>query len=214
MRRAPARALDRRGRLHRARGGRSTRRSTGGTRRPRRQRRLHAAGARRGDHGRGRRVARARQRDRLDAARARRRTGVRAAAGAYAERARSRRRPAPARRVDGLARQLARRSPSMFGATAALLLLFPDGRLVSRRWRPVAWIGGAGVRSGGRRLRARPRAARRGRAAEPGRAAGAAADLARDLITVTDLLALPLLLRPPPRSPCASAARAASSACS
>jgi hypothetical protein len=35
--------------------------------------------------------------------------------------------------------------PLVFGLSAFLLLLFPDGRLPSRRWRPVAWFMGAAL---------------------------------------------------------------------
>ena len=33
--------------------------------------------------------------------------------------------------------------PSLLGGTALLFLLFPDGRLPSRRWRPLVWLIGA-----------------------------------------------------------------------
>jgi hypothetical protein len=32
----------------------------------------------------------------------------------------------------------------LLGAVASLFLLFPDGRLLSRRWRPLAWLAGIG----------------------------------------------------------------------
>ena len=35
--------------------------------------------------------------------------------------------------------------PALFCIPVYLFLLFPDGRLVSRRWRPVAWLAGAGL---------------------------------------------------------------------
>jgi hypothetical protein len=83
---------------------------------------------------------------------------------------------------------------AVFGSTAALLLLFPDGRLVSRRWRPVAWAGalGVGLATLGAALIPEPL----GQQEFPNPAApdGSAADVVRGLITVTDLLALPLLV--------------------
>jgi hypothetical protein len=36
-------------------------------------------------------------------------------------------------------------APVMLPAATFLLLLFPDGRLLSRRWRPVAWCAGLGI---------------------------------------------------------------------
>jgi hypothetical protein len=35
--------------------------------------------------------------------------------------------------------------PALFGAPALLFLLFPDGRLLSRRWRPVLWLTAAAM---------------------------------------------------------------------
>src|ERR671912_2473183 len=35
--------------------------------------------------------------------------------------------------------------PALFCIPVYLFLLFPDGRPVSRRWRPVAWLAGAGL---------------------------------------------------------------------
>jgi len=83
---------------------------------------------------------------------------------------------------------------AVFGSTAALLMLFPDGRLVSRRWRPVAWAGalGVGLATLGAALIPEPL----GQQEFPNPVApdGSAADVVRGLITVTDLLALPLLV--------------------
>jgi hypothetical protein len=36
-------------------------------------------------------------------------------------------------------------APVMLPAATFLLLLFPDGRLLSRRWRPIAWCAGVGI---------------------------------------------------------------------
>ena len=83
---------------------------------------------------------------------------------------------------------------AMYGGTAALLLLFPDGRLVSRRWRPVAWIGAAGVALAGLGAALDPEPLGEVELPNPLGAEGAAAELVRALIDVTDLLALPLLL--------------------
>jgi hypothetical protein len=76
----------------------------------------------------------------------------------------------------------------------ALLLLFPDGRLVSPRWRPVAWFVGGGVALAtlGSMLSAEPI----GEAELPNPLApsGAAADLVDELVTATDALAAPAIL--------------------
>ena len=83
---------------------------------------------------------------------------------------------------------------SMYGATTALLLLFPDGRLVSRRWRPVAWACAAGVVLAGLGAALDPRPLGEAELTNPLGADGAAGELMRGVIAVTDLLALPLLL--------------------
>jgi hypothetical protein len=83
---------------------------------------------------------------------------------------------------------------AMFGATAALLMLFPDGRLVSRRWRPVAWVAGIGVALAGVTAALDPEPIGEPELPNPVAPAGAAADVVPGLITVTDVLALPLLL--------------------
>ncbi len=82
----------------------------------------------------------------------------------------------------------------LFGATAALLMLFPDGRLVSPRWRFAAWIMGAGVVFAGLGAALDPDPLGEAELPNPLAPAGATADLVRDLIAVTDLLALPMLL--------------------
>ena len=83
---------------------------------------------------------------------------------------------------------------ALFGATAALLLLFPDGRLVSRRWRPVAWVCAVGVALAGLGSALDPRPLGEAELPNPLGAEGAADELVRDLTAVTDVLALPLLL--------------------
>ena len=83
---------------------------------------------------------------------------------------------------------------ALFGATAALLLLFPDGRLVSRRWRPVAWICAAGVALAGLGSALDPKPLGEAELPNPLGPEGAAAEVVRGLIAVTDVLALPLLL--------------------
>ena len=84
---------------------------------------------------------------------------------------------------------------AMFGATTSLLLLlFPDGRLVSRRWRPVAWVCAVGVALAGLGSALDPRPLGEAELPNPLGAEGAADELVRDLVAVTDVLALPLLL--------------------
>ena len=82
----------------------------------------------------------------------------------------------------------------LFGATAALLMLFPDGRLVSRRWRPAAWIMAPRRRARRARSALDPDPLGEAELPNPLGPEGASADLVRDLITVTDLLSLPFLL--------------------
>jgi hypothetical protein len=114
--------------------------------------------------------------------------GVGMLAGAYAEAG-----PAPG---DDWAAWLGNWLPlvAMFGATGALLLLFPDGRLVSRRWRPVAWIVGAGVVLAGlgAALDQQPLGERE--LPNPLVLPDATHGVVEAFITVTDLLALPLLV--------------------
>lgn len=83
--------------------------------------------------------------------------------------------------------------PVFFGLTAFLLLLFPDGRLVSTRWRWPAWFTAAGVSV------ATTSSMLTSRRLSPGydnpvAAQGAVADVVRDLEDGTNLLALPVLV--------------------
>jgi hypothetical protein len=82
---------------------------------------------------------------------------------------------------------------AMFGGAISLLLLFPDGRLVSRRWRPVAWLGCATVALAGLGSALDPEPLGEAKLRNPLAPAGEGADLVRGLIDVTNLLALPLL---------------------
>ena len=103
---------------------------------------------------------------------------------------------------------------ALFGATAALLLLFPDGRLVSRRWRPVAWVCAIGVALAGlgsaldRGRSARPSCRTRSAPRGPRTSSCAASSPSPTCWRCR------CCWRRPPRWSCASAARAASSGCS
>ena len=82
--------------------------------------------------------------------------------------------------------------PVVFGLTALLLMLFPDGRLVSRRWRPVTWFVFTGVALATVASALSPDPIEPG-FANPVAPGGSLAGLVRDLGTATDLLALPVL---------------------
>jgi hypothetical protein len=83
---------------------------------------------------------------------------------------------------------------ALFGSTAALLMLFPDGRLVSPRWRAVAWMLGALVVLGVLAVALSPEPIGDGRIANPVAPAGAAGERVEAAENVTNLLALPGLL--------------------
>ena len=84
--------------------------------------------------------------------------------------------------------------PAIFGPTAFLLLLFPDGRPVSPRWRPVSWIVGVGVTLAALSSAFNPEPIGEGEFANPVAPHGEARDVALEFAHVIDLLALPLLL--------------------
>jgi hypothetical protein len=80
----------------------------------------------------------------------------------------------------------------LWGVPAFLLLLFPDGHLISPRWVPAAWFTAIGVAlatMSGALLPAEVQGV-----ANPARVGGAAGDLVRVVQDVTDFLALPVLL--------------------
>ena len=83
--------------------------------------------------------------------------------------------------------------PVVFGFTSFLLLLFPDGRLLSPRWRFAAWFiaTGVGLATIAAALDAEP-IGELG-FANPVAPGGRAAELVRGLGTATDVLALPAL---------------------
>jgi hypothetical protein len=81
--------------------------------------------------------------------------------------------------------------PLLFGLTAFLLLLFPDGRLISPRWRFAAWFVAAGVTLATIAAALTPGDVQG--FANPVAPGGAAADRVRELADLTDLLALPAL---------------------
>jgi hypothetical protein len=84
--------------------------------------------------------------------------------------------------------------PAIFGPTAFLLLLFPDGRPVSPRWRPVSWLAGLGVALAALSSAVNPEPIGEANFANPVAPRGEAGELALDFARVIDLLALPLLL--------------------
>jgi hypothetical protein len=80
----------------------------------------------------------------------------------------------------------------LWGVPAFLLLLFPDGHLISPRWVPAAWFIGIGVALAtvsGALLPAEVQGV-----PNPMRAGGSAGDVARVVQDATDFLALPVLV--------------------
>ena len=84
--------------------------------------------------------------------------------------------------------------PVIYGSTTFLLLLFPDGHLVSRRWRPAAWFVATGVTLATVASAFAPGPIGEAEFANPVAPSGAAGDFMLDLARVTDLLAMPALL--------------------
>jgi len=84
--------------------------------------------------------------------------------------------------------------PAIYGPTTALLLLFPDGRLISPRWRPVAWFITASVTLATISNLLLPGPIGESKFPNPLAPSGAAADFVLELGRATDLLALPALL--------------------
>jgi hypothetical protein len=80
----------------------------------------------------------------------------------------------------------------LWGVPAFLLLLFPDGHLISPRWAPAAWFTAIGVALAtvsGALLPGEVQGV-----SNPARVAGTAGDVVRVVQDVTDFLALPVLL--------------------
>jgi hypothetical protein len=81
---------------------------------------------------------------------------------------------------------------TLFGVPPFLLLLFPDGHLLSQRWRPAAWFIGVAVAvatAAGALLPGEVQGH-----PNPMALSGDAADVVRAVVDITDLLALPALL--------------------
>ena len=84
--------------------------------------------------------------------------------------------------------------PVIFGSTAFLLLIFPDGKLISARWRPAAWFIAGSVALAAVATMLNPEPIGESDFANPVAPSGAAADLVVELARVTDYLAMPALL--------------------